>query len=230
MTDSVHTVRPPAPEVPRTTASTASFDLPAAAFALADLFERVPDARAELDPTIANPADHALVVVHADADERAVDAAIRSDTGVAAVERFGERADGWAYRITWEGRPHRLVRRLVAAGVTVLSARGRGGRWRLRVFAPDRAGIRRASDVFEALDCGADCRSVSRFASEPARSRLTDDQREALRAAFEAGYYDVPRNVTMGDVSERLDISHQALSERFRRAHGKLVANELLFE
>jgi hypothetical protein len=135
MTDSAHTVRPPTPDVLTATTSTAVFDLPAGAFALADLFERVPDARAELDPTIANPADHALVVVHAD-DERAVDAAVRSDTGVAAVERFGERADGWAYRITWEGRPHRLIRRLVAAGVTVLSVRGQGGRWRLRVLAP----------------------------------------------------------------------------------------------
>ena len=229
MTDSTHTARPPTPDISTPTTSTARFDIPAEAFALADLFERVPDARAELDPTIANPDDHALLVVHAD-DERAVDGAIRADEGVAAVERFGERADGWAYRLTWEGRPHRLVRRLVAAGVTVLSARGRDGRWRLRVLAPDRAGIRRASDVFEELGCGADCRSVSNVADEPARSRLTDGQREALRAAFEAGYYDIPREATMGDVSERLDISHQALSERFRRAHGKLAADELLFE
>lgn len=229
MTDSAHTVRPPTPDV-STTTSTARFDLPAGAFAFADLFERVPDARAELDPTIANPADHALVVVHADADKRTVDGAIRADTGVAAVERFGERADGWTYRVTWEGRPHRLIRRLVTDGVTVLSVRGRDGRWRLRVLAPDRAGIRRASDTFAELDCAADCRSVSGFTGEPARSRLTDEQREALRTASEAGYYDVPRDATMGDVSERLDISHQTLSERFRRAHEKLVANELCFE
>jgi predicted DNA binding protein len=229
MTDSASTVRPPTPDI-STTPSTAQFDLPAGAFALAELFERVPDARAELDPTIANPADHALVVVHADADERTVDAAIRSDRGVAAVERFGERADGWTYRVTWEGRPHRLIRRLVTGGVTILSARGRDGRWRLRVLASDRAGIRRASDTFEELDCEADCRSVSGFTGEPARSRLTDEQREALRTASEAGYYKVPRDATMGNVAERLGISHQALSERFRRAHGKLIANELLFE
>ena len=103
MTDSVHTVRPPAPEVPRTTTSTASFDLPAAAFALADLFERVPDARAELDPTIANPDDHALLVVHAD-DERAVDGAIRADEGVAAVERFGEQVIPLVRQLEEEGR------------------------------------------------------------------------------------------------------------------------------
>jgi predicted DNA binding protein len=230
MTDSAHTVRPPAPEVSTASTSTARFDLPAATFALGDLFDRVPDARAELDPTIANPDDHALVAVHADGDECTVDAAIRSDAGVAAVERFGERADGWAYRITWEGRPRRLIRRLVTAGVTVLSACGRNGRWRLRVLTPDRAGIRRASDVFDALDCRADCRSVSRFADKPTRSRLTDEQREAIRTAFEAGYYNVPRDATLSDISNRLGISHQALSERFRRAHEKLIANELLFE
>ncbi|MFC7008889.1 helix-turn-helix domain-containing protein [Halalkalicoccus salilacus] len=37
------------------------------------------------------------------------------------------------------------------------------------------------------------------------------------------GYYDVPRTVTLTELANKLDISHQALSERLRRAHANLI-------
>lgn len=52
---------------------------------------------------------------------------------------------------------------------------------------------------------------------------LSDDQREAIEAARELGLYTVPRSVTMQDVGDDLGVSHQAISERLRRAHGRLV-------
>ncbi|WP_049901278.1 helix-turn-helix domain-containing protein [Halococcus agarilyticus] len=221
----------PTPRTPSTStdASTAQFVLPAKGFALADLFERVPDARVECEAAIANPDDHALLVVRTEERERAVDAALRSDSGVAAVERFGERADGWTYRVTWDGRPRRLIQRLVAADVTLLSMRGAGGEWKLRLLAPDRDGIARAHDAMDDLDCGDECRRISTFdGGGSARSELTDEQREALLTAFEAGYYEIPRDITAADLADDLDISHQALSERFRRAHERLVETELV--
>ncbi|WP_228842275.1 helix-turn-helix domain-containing protein [Halococcus agarilyticus] len=213
-----------------TSASTARFAIPAEKFALADLFERVSDARVECEPAVANPDDHALLVVRADGHERSVDAGVRSDPGVGAAERFGERADGWTYRVTWAGRPRRIIRRLVAADVTLLSMRGRGGRWKLRVLAADRDGVAEAHDVLDDLDCAAECRMVSAFDGEgTSHAGLSDEQREALVTAFEAGYYNVPRDATANELAADLGISHQALSERFRRACEHLVETELVF-
>ena len=210
-------------------ASTARFDLPAEGFALASLFERVPGARVDLDPTIANPDAHALVVVRTDGHEHAVDTALRSAPGVGAVERFGERTAGWTYRVTWEGRPRRLIQRLVAADVTLLSAQGQSGQWKFRLLAPDREGISQADDILDDLDCAAECRSISTFEGEGrTRSGLTDEQREALIEAFELGYYNIPRDVTAEELADHLGISHQALSERFRRAYRQLIETELV--
>jgi predicted DNA binding protein len=231
MPESIQPVSTPTPPTPSATtdASTAGFVLPAEGFALADLFERVPDARVECESAVANPDDHALLVVQTDEQKRDVDAALQSDSGVAAVECFGERADGWTYRVTWTGHPRRLIQRLVAADISLVSVQGRSGEWKLCLLAPDREGIARAHEIMDDLDCEADCRSVSTVDSErSSRSGLTIEQREALVTAFEMGYYNVPRDATANDIAADLGISHQALSERLRRANHQLVETELV--
>jgi predicted DNA binding protein len=55
------------------------------------------------------------------------------------------------------------------------------------------------------------------------RVGLTDCQQMALQVAAERGYYTVPRETTADELAEEFGISHQALSERLRRAHGNLV-------
>lgn len=213
-------------------ASTARFELPATAFALADLFERVPDARVDIEPAIANTTDHALLVVRADESERgAVETSLQSDDGIAGAEFLAARENGWAYRVTWAERPSRLVRRLVAEDITILSLQGGRGRWKLRLLASDRAGISRAHERLADLGCRPECLRVSTVGDGRwDRSMLTDSQREALLGAFEAGYYDIPRDVTANELAEQLGISHQALSERFRRAYRRLVEDEFAVE
>ena len=214
-----------------TPASTARFTLPAEGFALAEFFERVPNARVECESAVANPTDHALLVIQANSRENPVDTALREDASIGTVERFGERSEGWVYRVTWEGRPHRLIQRLVVADVTLVSARGRGGEWQLRLLTPNREGIGRAHEIMDDLDCEEKCRSVCNLDGGGSnRSGLTDDQYEALIEGYEAGYYDIPRNVTLEEVATGLGISHQALSERFRRAYRSIVATELVTE
>jgi predicted DNA binding protein len=231
MPESIRPVSAPTARIPSATtdASTARFVLSAEDFALADLFERVPDARVECEAAVANPDDHALLVIKTDGREHDIDTALRSAPSVAALERFGERANGWTYRVTWTGRPRRLIHRLVAANVSLVSVQGRSGEWQLRLLASDRGGIARAHEIMENLDCEADCRSISTVDSERSNgSGLTAEQHEALVTAFEEGYYSVPRDVTADELSSDLGISHQALSERFRRAYHQLIETELI--
>ena len=233
MPESIQPVSTPTPQAPSasTNASTARFVLPAKGFALADLFERVPDACVKCEAAVANPDDHALLVVQTDEDEREVDAALRSESDIATVEYFGGCVDSWRYRVTWTGHPRQLIQQLVAADVSIVSVQGRGGEWRLHLLAPDREGVARAHDVMENFDCGADCRSISTVNSERSDClELTTEQREALVVAFKQGYYNVPRDATANDIADELGISHQALSERFRRAYHQLVKTEFALD
>jgi O-6-methylguanine DNA methyltransferase len=52
---------------------------------------------------------------------------------------------------------------------------------------------------------------------------LTKKQAQALVAALDAGYYDLPRRVTTLDVARRLGVARSTFEEHLRRAEGQLV-------
>lgn len=54
---------------------------------------------------------------------------------------------------------------------------------------------------------------------------LTDKQRQTLELALEEGYYERPREVSLSELADRLDISKSAVSQRIRTAEIKLVKN-----
>lgn len=54
-------------------------------------------------------------------------------------------------------------------------------------------------------------------------STITEKQREALEVALDMGYYETPRETTLGTLSDRLDISKSAVSQRLNAAETKLV-------
>jgi len=53
---------------------------------------------------------------------------------------------------------------------------------------------------------------------------LTPRQEETLRAALEAGYFSVPRDVTAGELAAQMGISKSALLERLRRGQAGLLS------
>lgn len=56
------------------------------------------------------------------------------------------------------------------------------------------------------------------------REYLTERQREVLRAAYDAGYYDWPRNCTGQEVAEDLGITSATFSQHVHAAERKLLA------
>lgn len=52
---------------------------------------------------------------------------------------------------------------------------------------------------------------------------LTKPQDEALRAAIAAGYYHIPRPLTLRQLAARMDVSPASLSERLRRAEARVL-------
>jgi len=66
---------------------------------------------------------------------------------------------------------------------------------------------------------------VSRTETE---SLLTDRQREVLSTAVRMGYYSVPRECTLADVAQALDVDKSSVSTTLRRGEAKLVKSALL--
>lgn len=65
---------------------------------------------------------------------------------------------------------------------------------------------------------------VIHLADDPPEVRLlTQAQDQALRAAVGAGYYLVPRPINLHQLAARLHVSSSSLSERLRRAEGRVI-------
>jgi len=67
------------------------------------------------------------------------------------------------------------------------------------------------------------CRLTRDGEPESPGDGLTDRQYEALRTAYELGYFDIPRHASLEDIAVELDISASSVSERLRRAQTQLI-------
>lgn len=84
----------------------------------------------------------------------------------------------------------------------------------------------RLSSLREHLDdlgIGFAIEYVRRIDASQADQLLTDRQQEVLLAAVEAGYYRAPRESTLGDVADALDIANATCSDVLHRAEGHII-------
>ena len=68
-------------------------------------------------------------------------------------------------------------------------------------------------------------RLVNLHASRPRPRFLTRPQEDALRLAVAAGYYRIPRTLNLHDLAGKMRISSASLSERLRRAEGRVITS-----
>jgi predicted DNA binding protein/PAS domain-containing protein len=164
-------------------------------------------------------------------DESTVDGATGVDTaedhpGVSEVRVLS--ADGGT---TLEVRADEgmLAHPLMEAGANVTDATATDGRCDLSVeLSPDanvRAVVDRVCEEFPETELTAKREGEpTEEESLPDETDMTDRQREALEAAFRAGYFDWPRESTAEEVAESLDISSPTLHSHLRKAEGRLVS------
>ncbi len=59
--------------------------------------------------------------------------------------------------------------------------------------------------------------------AEPPGEGLTNRQYEALRIAYEEGYFAIPRQISLEEIAAELDITASSVTERLRRAQTQLI-------
>ncbi len=203
----------------------AEFRFPATETMLATTFERVPDVRFELESSVSQNRP-CLWVIGSDPEE--IEGAFDADPAVERFDHLVTAGDRLLYDVTFAGTAPILSDEFLEASCSLLAVWGVDGWWQARVRVQDRDDLWAIRDRLLEEDVTADLRRVTDVTSETTRdTRLTPEQQEALEAALEEGYFEIPRQISMEELAETLDISHQALSERLRRAYETLVNEEL---
>ncbi|WP_254764597.1 helix-turn-helix domain-containing protein [Natrinema marinum] len=205
----------------------AELTVPAAEFALRHTLEVIDDLGVEIERVVAHDPDHVMPYVWFSGDEAALAGladALRDDPSVEEAERLTDLGGERLYRMHWVDDVTVMLHLLTEERATVLEARSENERWRFRVLFPERDALSRTYEFATERGLQIEIQKIHRLEeNRQGRIGLTDAQYETLVAALERDYYEIPRGMDMDGLSDELDISHQALSERLRRAHRTLV-------
>lgn len=204
--------------------------VPATEFALAETLSTLSDVAFEVEKIVESGTDAVMPLLWArGADHETVTSVFDDDPSVREVELLSDFGDEHLYRMEWISEIELVLQMLTTAGATIMEAFSGDMSWSLRVLYPTRNALTETSDYCDEKDLTFDIKSVHEMEGDPAgRYGLSEVQYRAFTAAAEAGYYHVPRDITMQALAEELGVSHQALSERLRRAVDTLAANTVL--
>ena len=208
----------------------ANIVLPAEEFALHDTLVAVPDVEFDVERVVAHNDERVMPFVWVSSDHMdEVERAFENDASIENLELLSDLGGERLYQMDWTERIEVVVQILVEADATVLDCFGTDGRWEFRILFPDREALSSTHEFCEENGLTIDIQNIYEMdADRHGRFGLSETQHETLVAAFEHGHYEVPRDISLDDLATELDISHQALSERFRRAYSTLIENTLI--
>jgi predicted DNA binding protein len=170
---------------------------------------------------------------HIESDDfRRFEDGLRNDRTIGAFERVIETRDQKAiYSFEYTDEAKILSPVVSAANGVILDMENDGSAWILTVWMSERADLVDLWDYARQNDIDIDLLRVNEYASLGSTDAgLTDSQREALLLAFEAGYFEEPRDATLGEVAAELDISQPAASGLLRRGIKRLIVSSLMDE
>lgn len=208
----------------------ASVELAAEEFALGRSLAEVPRAEFEVVRVVAHDGDSLVPYVRVTADSfEEFDEALDADPTVAEATLLDDFGDERLYRMEWVEDVLALTHVLVHGRGAVLEMYGTDDQWRVRLLLPDREALSSTADYCHERDLTFEVLNIYELSGSVSRGEfgLSQAQYEVLLTAAEQGYFDVPRDVTMSDLADSLDVSQQAISERLRRGHANLVDNTI---
>lgn len=212
----------------------AEFTIPTEQFALRETLDRHPDLTFEVDRVVAHATARVMpfVWVSGEDDElERLSKILDDDPSVETIELLTEDESGRFYRLEWADEAQLIGHIVIEHDATVQRAIAANDQWNFRVLFPDRSSVSATNNfanehglsfTLERLH-GVDQYHRVQFG-------LTDRQHKTLVESYEQGYYDIPREIELNALAGSLDISHQALSERLRRATGNLIENALVVD
>lgn len=199
------------------------------AIALSETFDEVPDLAVRAERIAAHSTKWTMPCVWATADDfDAVEEALAGDSSVDAVVEATEFVGEKYYQIDWSDAVDDRVDSYLDREASILNARGTVDGWRLRIRFATRDQLDRFRRHLRERGHSLELQSLV----DPEENRrplteVTPSQREALQAASERGYFEVPRQISTRELADELGMSHQNLSKLLRRGTAKLIDQSL---
>lgn len=160
-----------------------------------------------------------LVEIHPDgADPGALLASLRKNPDVVKVEAEVPSAD--RILVTLQVRDCRACHALAESECFLTDATAvEGGGLDWNILAPDRRAV---EGLLQRLDPGRPAEILS-LRSVKAAGLLTDRQEKVMGLAYQLGYFEFPKHISLTGLAERLGVAKSTLSEILRTGEAKVL-------
>jgi predicted DNA binding protein len=209
------------------------FELASDDFELGRVFSRLdPAASVELESLVSVPQSTLPFVWITGPNHSTLEDLILHHPTVKDVEHVDEFENRSLYALNWTLEYDHLFRYFRENDIQILAAGATNGHWTFILRFRAHSALSAFQEYIEAAQVSVDVTSVRNLRDDDQTTfyGLTEAQRETLTLAVREGYYDIPRDTSTSDLSERFGISDQAVTERLRRAIAMLVRNTLMIE
>lgn len=210
-------------------ATEATFTVAPSEFPLGTIFEQVPGVSVELERIV--PGEGVVIpyfwVRGVEIDD--VEAAFTDHPGVRNLRLVDSVEDEYLLRVEWDSTYHGVLSTLAETGVPLITAVGTSTGWTFDVRGDDRSDV--AAFQQRCLERDIPVTLTALHALTPVETAteaaLTDTQQEVLILAYERGYFNTPRDVTMEEIGDELGISQQAVASRLRRGTRRILGRTI---
>lgn len=131
--------------------------------------------------------------------------------------------------IDWEDTPCKLIDILFSLNIIIKELRADKNGWRLQILFPEKQTISEFYKTTKKENINITLQKINNqyLTNGRRKADLTPKQKEVLELALKNGYFDIPRKITTKELSDMVDISDTAISQRLRRAMKKLTKHQL---
>ena len=210
-------------------ATEATFTIPSDEFPLGTVFNQLPGVTVKLERIV--PGTDVVIpyfwVRGSHSDD--IVAAFSDHPGVQNIRLVDSVEDEYLMRAEWVTEYEGILSTLGETRVPLIEAVGTDDQWAFDIRGDDQSDIAAFQSRCIELDIPITLSALHALTpvETTTEAELTDAQQEALVLAYERGYFNSPREVTMEDLGDELGISQQAIASRLRRGTRRILGKTL---
>ncbi|SDQ56206.1 helix-turn-helix domain-containing protein [Natronobacterium texcoconense] len=201
--------------------------------ALAHAIRSLPEAEISVVSDVGTDPRHSVYYFRIEAaDFDAVESTLEADHTVAEFSPVIERAGERTYRIEYSDDAKLITPQISERGGLTLESRSYLNGWLLQLQLEDHDALYDLDEYAREEGLRFDVLEITQNDELEDRSEfgLTPSQTEALVAAYRHGYYDEPRESSVEELADLLEVSRTAVSGRLRRGSAELIEEFLVDE
>lgn len=210
-------------------ATEATFTVPSETFPLGTLFEALPGVEVELERIV--PGVDVVIPYFwvRGVDSADIEAAFSEHLGVKDIRLIDSVEDEYLLRVEWDPTYVGILTTLTETDVMLVEAVGTNEQWTFDVRGDSRDDVTEYLRLCRERDIPVTLTALHALTTIETATEvaLTDSQQEALELAYNRGYFESPRQVTMAELGEKLGISQQAVGARLRRGTKSILGQTL---